>query len=230
DFSVPGVTIWDYGLPFTRRTSTAITDVCGTDLYLSSEQLDGSIADISATPVVGAAGVTKARTRCVRYEHDSFHAMMVTNKDGHYRSLNRHLASERAVDHDSGGPTIREVHRFDLDGFGHYRVTVTDGNLAAGNQKKTVRHHVHDIGLGTGLQPSTYKIKDGNLLASSPADDADTYPGIPGIESPRHSFLFDTTAHIHPWLLGLYDAVEVWEDNGDGTWEDHEVTRTELCL
>jgi len=187
---------WDYGLPYTRRAQ----DASPADEFLSVEHYDGA-ADIAVTPVSGA----RRRSVWVRYDHDRFDPDLVTNIDANFRFANRYLVSERTVYHDdpagcaafSGGTLCASsvVKKYDHDGVGHHRVTVTDGNFPSGNRRKTL------VTFNPGR--GTYKIINGNQLDTT---NGDPYPEFPGYESPAHSYT--PVPHGATWVLGSYDAQE----------------------
>lgn len=164
---------WDYALPYTRRTS--VTDgVTGRPLYLSVEHYDGPIVDISATPVTG----TKKRSEYVRYENTRFdeHLVGAVLYDTTYRGLTRHRAASRTTYDDDGGK-YRQITSFDFDGLGHYRTTVTDGNLGGAERHKSF----------TNFNPGrgTYKVRTPDAWDTTSSD---WYTVFGGTESPADSF------------------------------------------
>ncbi len=199
----PNYDYWDYALRYTKRNP--ITDpVTGKPGYLSVEYYQGAITSLlDAATITG----TLKRSVWVRYEHDQFDPALLNDIDEDYRSTNRPLAFRRTVYADDGSRYADEKY-FDLDGLGHYRSSVADGNFDSGNVRKAYRNT--NAGLGT------YKV-NGNQLDTSTQD---WYTSISGTESPGNSF--QMVAATSPWTLTTFDAEEDAEPSA--------VARREYCF
>lgn len=106
---------WEYGMPFVWRQSSG-------GRYLSSEVYSGSTG-------MNCSG-TKLRSTYLRFDHDKLPGSAGEEDKHRWFASNRRVSATRTVFHDDGERFV-DVAMSAFDGVGHYRDTVTSGNLGA---------------------------------------------------------------------------------------------------
>ena len=133
----------------------------------------------------GCAG-TKLRSIFVKYEHDQLPSTAHPLAHEQWFNSNQRLAAQRTRFHDDGERYV-DTSYSDFDGLGHYREVTASGDLAPGS--------VIDTRVTTtGFNPSggTYEINQANNQPTA-----------------NHDYV--KIAEDDPWVLGLYDSIEVSE-------------------
>lgn len=178
---------WDHGLPYT--TNTQHTGGAFTT-NLSSRTYQGSYS----------TGTLK-RSSYLVYERDKLPS---TASDDWFNS-NRRVAGQRTVYEDDSGK-YADVRFLNFDGLDSYRVAITGGNFASGNERRTRAN--------TNASRGTYKLDGANGLDTTsyaPLGYPSTYnPAGCDVsttcDSPPHSY----TAYPigDPWILSTFTFTE----------------------
>ena len=114
NLSVAGWKGWDYGLPYTRSSSSG-------GRFLSSENWTSNANGDTC------AG-TKLRSTYVAFEHDQLPHTTHYGWRPYWFATNRRHAARRVVFHDDGDRYI-DVDKNNFDGLGHYRAVTTSGDF-----------------------------------------------------------------------------------------------------